>query len=267
MPRLCRPSKRVRCVCCLTGRMAWYARLNWATKKSCAASTFQCATAIGTRSNRFYPHFRFNNTTYRQAAVTKLLAARLHLQPIARATMCNLFGRAAYSGHTMALCVIGCRAERLRLSNAIVSAFVCCIRFVSVLASRVRSCTVTSALSKIGHFPDLISPHQPFKQIQQVQHRINNKFEAIVHFAGDEFEMEDQRNWTDASFKTYCTPLDLPFPVNVPAGTEIAQSITLTVHPAPAVTRRQRSAEFGHDAVHALPPVEFARRGYPPSAW
>src|SRR3954451_5368293 len=35
-----------------------------------------------------------------------------------------------------------------------------------------------------------------------------------VHFAfeGDEFETEDQRNWTDASFKTYSTPLALGFP-------------------------------------------------------
>ncbi|MEZ4515963.1 MAG: hypothetical protein R3C44_03665 [Chloroflexota bacterium] len=28
-------------------------------------------------------------------------------------------------------------------------------------------------------------------------------------FEGDLFEMEDQRNWTDGSFKTYCTPLAL----------------------------------------------------------
>jgi hypothetical protein len=31
-------------------------------------------------------------------------------------------------------------------------------------------------------------------------------------FEGDLFEMEDQRNWTDASFKTYSTPLALGFP-------------------------------------------------------
>ena len=30
--------------------------------------------------------------------------------------------------------------------------------------------------------------------------------------AGDVFEMEDQRNWSDASFKTYSRPLALPFP-------------------------------------------------------
>lgn len=30
---------------------------------------------------------------------------------------------------------------------------------------------------------------------------------ARFDVAGDPFEMEDQRNWTDASFKTFCTPL------------------------------------------------------------
>ena len=50
-----------------------------------------------------------------------------------------------------------------------------------------------------------------------------------VSFTGDIFEMEDQRNWTDASYKTFCTPLRLPYPVEIEAGTQIEQSITLTV--------------------------------------
>ena len=41
--------------------------------------------------------------------------------------------------------------------------------------------------------------------------------------------MEDQRNWTDDSYKTYCTPLRLPFPVEVAAGTRLGQSVTLTL--------------------------------------
>ena len=46
-------------------------------------------------------------------------------------------------------------------------------------------------------------------------------------FAGDIFETEDQRNWTDASFKTYCTPLDKPFPAEITAGTPVHQEITV----------------------------------------
>ena len=48
-------------------------------------------------------------------------------------------------------------------------------------------------------------------------------------FEGDLFEMEDQRNWTDASFKTYSTPITLGFPHDAPAGHEIAQSVRLAV--------------------------------------
>jgi hypothetical protein len=46
---------------------------------------------------------------------------------------------------------------------------------------------------------------------------------------GDTFEMEDHRNWTDANFKTYCTPLAKPYPVTVESGTTIQQSVTLTL--------------------------------------
>ena len=42
--------------------------------------------------------------------------------------------------------------------------------------------------------------------------------------------MEDQRNWTDASFKTYCTPLARPFPVPVQAGDRVDQRVALTVN-------------------------------------
>ena len=41
--------------------------------------------------------------------------------------------------------------------------------------------------------------------------------------------MEDQRNWTDASLKTYSTPLELPFPVKLAAGEQIRQRAVLTL--------------------------------------
>jgi D-apionolactonase len=48
-------------------------------------------------------------------------------------------------------------------------------------------------------------------------------------FAGDVFEVEDQRNWSDASFKTYSRPLALPWPYTLEAGTTQRQSVTLSV--------------------------------------
>src|SRR5215210_957137 len=46
---------------------------------------------------------------------------------------------------------------------------------------------------------------------------------------GDVFEMEDQRNWTDASYKTYVRPLALPWPYTLCAGESIAQRVSLSV--------------------------------------
>jgi hypothetical protein len=75
-------------------------------------------------------------------------------------------------------------------------------------------------------FPRGISPHQPAFDIARLEW-MSGGIESSLEFAGDTFEMEDQRNWTDASFKTYSTPLALPFPVQIRAGTRIEQSIVL----------------------------------------
>ena len=37
-------------------------------------------------------------------------------------------------------------------------------------------------------------------------------------FEGDLFEAEDQRNWTDGSFKTYSTPLASGYPLHARPG-------------------------------------------------
>ena len=79
--------------------------------------------------------------------------------------------------------------------------------------------------------PQLIEPQifgrSSFGDLRAVAHEITDGLWAELEFEGDTFEMEDQRNWTDASFKTYCTPLALPFPVEVRAGTWIRQAVTL----------------------------------------
>ncbi len=74
-----------------------------------------------------------------------------------------------------------------------------------------------------------IKPVAPFNNMRAVRYEVDAGVEAAVRFEGETFEMEDQRNWTDASYKTYGTPLSQPFPVEVPAGTKISQSITLTL--------------------------------------
>ena len=78
-------------------------------------------------------------------------------------------------------------------------------------------------------FPLQISPHQPFRDIQEMAWPVANGCRARLQFAGDVFETEDQRNWTDGSYKTYCTPLARPFPVAIAAGEGVCQEITLTL--------------------------------------
>ena len=76
-------------------------------------------------------------------------------------------------------------------------------------------------------FPLFISPHQPFKGLGAISWEPTADLKATVAFAGETFETEDQRNWTDASFKTYCTPLERPFPVEIETGSRVDQRITV----------------------------------------
>ena len=80
-----------------------------------------------------------------------------------------------------------------------------------------------------GTFPEYISPHQPFRNIRAMRWPVGEQAVANLRFEGDIFETEDQRNWTDASYKTYCTPLDQPFPVEVKQGERIIQAVELVV--------------------------------------
>ena len=107
-----------------------------------------------------------------------------------------------------------------------------------------------------GSLPRFISPHQPFKDIQALSWRPSDHIQASIQFEGEVFEMEDQRNWTDASFKTYSTPLELPFPVELRAGEQIRQRAVLTFVADDAVIsdREERRAKI------AILPCSQAKR-------
>jgi D-apionolactonase len=83
--------------------------------------------------------------------------------------------------------------------------------------------------SSEGKFPQSISPHQPAKNLRAVTHEVAAGIRARVAFEGEVFEMEDQRNWTDASFKTYCTPLEIPYPVQLAKGAKVSQKIRISL--------------------------------------
>src|SRR5205823_8748133 len=70
-------------------------------------------------------------------------------------------------------------------------------------------------------------------------------------------ETEDQRNWTDASFKTYSTPLALGFPRRAERGQRFRQVVRMSVTGAAAVTGRAEervTIELG-EALGRVPPV------------
>jgi hypothetical protein len=77
-------------------------------------------------------------------------------------------------------------------------------------------------------FPRAISAHQPVFDIAALAWE-DDGLEIDVSFAGDVFEMEDQRNWSDASFKTYSRPLALPFPYPLHDGERVLQQIDVRV--------------------------------------
>ncbi|MBZ9809030.1 hypothetical protein LB542_01780 [Mesorhizobium sp. BR1-1-9] len=75
--------------------------------------------------------------------------------------------------------------------------------------------------------PDLIDPWQPFKDLRAITHGVRPGLSAECRMEGDIFEMEDQRNWSDASYKTYVRPLALPWPYVLPAGQPMRQTVGL----------------------------------------
>lgn len=92
-------------------------------------------------------------------------------------------------------------------------------------------------------FPEMIDPVQPMMNLRAIRHSFAPGASVTCRMEGDTFEMEDQRNWTDASYKTYVRPLALPWPYTLVAGAEIAQAVTLTT------TGRPRNAQQGQAAI------------------
>ncbi len=110
------------------------------------------------------------------------------------------------------------------------------------LRNRLGLCVLTpvrglaGAPVRIGHtdgseeatlFPERLAAHQPFLDVRRLSYDVAPGATVTVEFEGDVFESEDHRNWSDASTKFYCTPIDLPFPVEVGPGDSIEQRVTI----------------------------------------
>lgn len=107
----------------------------------------------------------------------------------------------------------------------------------------VEHCDGTREESRL---PELIEPAQPFFDIRAITHQVAPGVTARCLMEGEAFEMEDQRNWSDASYKTYVRPLGLPWPYTLPAQQPVRQKVSLFLRGVPA---RPLSGDAGADSI------------------
>jgi hypothetical protein len=87
----------------------------------------------------------------------------------------------------------------------------------------------TDGREEADRFPELIKPSQPIFDIRSLAHEIMPGVWATCTMEGDAFEMEDQRNWSDASYKTYVRPLGRPWPYVLEKGSQDRQAVRLSI--------------------------------------
>jgi hypothetical protein len=83
-------------------------------------------------------------------------------------------------------------------------------------------------------FPTLVAPWPPFTLVGAIRHAYQEGAWACCSFAGCDFELEDQRNNADASFKTYSRSNLMPRPYRLRTGAELRQSVALRIESPPA---------------------------------
>lgn len=111
-----------------------------------------------------------------------------------------------------------------------------------------------------GDLPLLIGPQliengletPLFPSFSDLTVALEGGLEVSIEFEGDLFEMEDQRNWTDGSFKTYCTPISLGYPHNATEGEAFHQKVTIKASSVPAETPATAATAVGDTARLAL---------------
>jgi hypothetical protein len=104
-----------------------------------------------------------------------------------------------------------------------------------IAGSPYRATTPNGVVS--GVLPELVEPQTMidgfevpiFDACSSLTIEMPDGTQVLTDFEGDLFEMEDQRNWTDGSFKTYCTPLALGYPHTASAGQHFRQKVIVKV--------------------------------------
>ena len=103
-------------------------------------------------------------------------------------------------------------------------------------------CT-SMAARQCRSFPETVDPRCPFTDIRALSHEFAPGAWVTCTMEGDAFEMEDQRNWSDASYKTYIRPLTGPGPIRCQRGETVRQAVSL--HDLRARPPRRRAGSDG----------------------
>lgn len=114
-----------------------------------------------------------------------------------------------------------------------------------------------------SRFPEHIDPVCPFQNIRALTHEVAPGLRVSCRMEGDAFEMEDHRNWMDASYKTYVRPLALPWPYTIEKGQKGTQRVLLRLEGKSAAggaakARESISMEIGPAAGIAMPRMGLA---------
>lgn len=114
-------------------------------------------------------------------------------------------------------------------------------------------------------FPVAIDPNIVATDIVGLGWRPITGVHGRVEFEGDDWEMEDQRNWTDASFKSYPRPLRLPFPFTLAAGTRGTCAVHASFEGSPRSSRRAPAValDLPDRTVARLPSLGTEVRSFP----
>ena len=79
----------------------------------------------------------------------------------------------------------------------------------------------------------------------------------LLEFEGDLWETEDHRNWTDANFKTYSTPIALGPPAPLQAGQQLRQRLVVTPLDVPCAASKPGPIQLsvGAPTGTRVPPI------------
>jgi hypothetical protein len=113
---------------------------------------------------------------------------------------------------------------------------------------------------KDASFPILVSPREPLTEYRAIAFEPGEGVRVRLVYEGDVCETEDQRNWTDGSFKTYSPPQSRPKPRQVAAGWETAAGVTLELLKVPSAP--QPAASVTTLAFAELPSAPLPAWGF-----